>query len=299
MAGGVQEVDSISPEIIQAARCGVMELNARSNSLFQQQLVRVTSATSQVVAGIKYTLHVATGESSACRNDGQTRTLEDCPVDGEEASYVLSVLVQAWQEAPCELLDFTMVVDADVLEADDVEESGSGSGDEAVVTYECIEDDYFAAGHEYCVGRSGNMTQPLLYKDRDWPADAFADFDRNAYCCQYLRHGKGKKKGCGKKKAHGRGKATIWGLSPSRAMLIVGLAGSALVLLAFACMVHRRRRRSHQYRLMNGVQVVPVACESPVKAPAKVTKSSPQYFGNPAYHVPMATEKARQSSSDC
>lgn len=298
VAGGVRVADEISPEIVSAAQCAVLELNARSNGLYQQQLVKVVTASTQVVAGIKYTLQVATGESSSCRNDGEQRSLAVCPVDGVVMTYVLSVLVQAWTQQPCQLLDFSLVLDADAMQEDE-EASGSGSGEEPEQSeqYDCIKHDP-AAFKLYCSYRSVNNhtysesnTSTVVH---GWPSDAFQNAEKNAYCCDQHLHWK---KGCGTKR---RG---MWGMSYGKAMTLVAVCGSALVLLAFAVLVVRRRRRSkrRRYTMVSGVQVVPVGGDTLVKAQGKLSKSHPQqqFFENPAYRVQGFDEKNTAPATDC
>lgn len=318
--GGVRAADESTNEVLAAAQCGVLELNARSNGLYQQQLVRVVSATTQVVAGIRYQLEVETGESSACRNDGQQRELADCPVDGTVSRFMLAVVVQAWTETPCTLLDFTQIVDA---EAD---ETGSGlelvmgqeqgqdaesSSSSKTASAEKDEEDVYAcirtstAGIAYCgaadVDPATNATNASAVAnatassnttmDPDFPPGEFADAERNAACCQQFLHGY---RGC-----HKRAKAPYWGMTRQQLMLVFGCLGSALVLLAFGCLVCRNRRRSAHYRLINGVKVTPIAATGAAPTASKTDKASSNYYENPTFRVLSFDSDKKPAGSDC
>jgi hypothetical protein len=79
MTGGTAPINPTSSNVLSAAACAMQQENARSNSLYALQLVAVTSATSQVVSGVRYNLVLQAGFSS-CTNDGTARTLAECPV---------------------------------------------------------------------------------------------------------------------------------------------------------------------------------------------------------------------------
>jgi hypothetical protein len=87
ISGGRTTADVTSDAVLSAAACAVQQENARSNSLYALQLVAVTSATSQVVSGVRYNLVLQAGFSS-CMNDGTARTLAECPVTSASAYQV-------------------------------------------------------------------------------------------------------------------------------------------------------------------------------------------------------------------
>jgi len=106
MPGGQTPIDVNSDTANQAAMCAVMDLNAKSNSLYQMQLMRIVSGTSQVVSGVKYTMVIEVGTSAACRNNGNTPSLATCPVDPNSplAQYEVVVWLQPWLTPACTVL---------------------------------------------------------------------------------------------------------------------------------------------------------------------------------------------------
>ena len=64
LAGGVHETSVESPEVAGAAKHALAELMRSSNSLTPPTLVRVVSAQTQVVAGIKYILELELSDGS-------------------------------------------------------------------------------------------------------------------------------------------------------------------------------------------------------------------------------------------
>lgn len=110
MAGGHTAVDVADAGVQAAALCAVADLNARSNSMYQTELVAVLSATRQVVAGTRYELVLAAGLSQ-CRNNGAALDLAQCPVAAEAVGqYTTSVLVQPWLTPSCTVLTPAAIV---------------------------------------------------------------------------------------------------------------------------------------------------------------------------------------------
>ncbi|XP_064603369.1 uncharacterized protein LOC135468846 [Liolophura sinensis] len=105
LVGGVTAISTDSAEVLNAAQFAVTSLNARSNSMFASSLVKVNSATSQVVAGVKYNLEIVVGQTT-CRNE-QSVDLTHCAMDANSQSKVcqISVLWQAWRKPQYTLVD--------------------------------------------------------------------------------------------------------------------------------------------------------------------------------------------------
>ena len=107
LAGGMEQVDSTTTEVANAAQFAIQQINAQSNNMFAMLLSSVTEASSQVVAGTKYTLVVEAVQSSDCRNDGQPHTLCSCSADqNKQVGYKVEVLVQPWMTPSMQLLSF-------------------------------------------------------------------------------------------------------------------------------------------------------------------------------------------------
>jgi hypothetical protein len=84
---GGQSAANVNSTLVQrAALCAVSNLNARSNAIFQSQLVQVVGALQQVVSGVKLQLVFTAAPSLACPNDGSTPNLARCPVDADSAA---------------------------------------------------------------------------------------------------------------------------------------------------------------------------------------------------------------------
>ncbi|KAG8470900.1 hypothetical protein KFE25_009321 [Diacronema lutheri] len=78
--------------IIDAARWAVATVNAGRNNAHALELVRIASASKQVVAGIKYMLTIEVGESS-CANDGRQHEVGACPLLADTQTLLLDVEV--------------------------------------------------------------------------------------------------------------------------------------------------------------------------------------------------------------
>jgi len=67
LAGGTSQTSIDSPEVLAASKYAMQMLMRRSNSLDAPNLTRIVSAQTQVVAGIKYTLHLVLSDGSEHR----------------------------------------------------------------------------------------------------------------------------------------------------------------------------------------------------------------------------------------
>jgi hypothetical protein len=76
MFGGHTPQDVQSEDIQRVARFAVNQLNAKSNSMNPLQLVRVLSATTQVVNGIKYNLELEISQGSQNTHRQRVTVLE-------------------------------------------------------------------------------------------------------------------------------------------------------------------------------------------------------------------------------
>lgn len=97
--GCASEVE-VNEEVLAAARFGVAAVNRERNSVYALSFVRVVRATSQVVAGVKYTITFEAAEST-CRNDGHAHELADCPVAEGTRPEFHAIEVRAALGAPC------------------------------------------------------------------------------------------------------------------------------------------------------------------------------------------------------
>lgn len=103
--------DNYDSDTMDAAKAAVGLIDAQSNSMFGSQFVQIVpgTVTTQVVAGIKYTMSIQVG-LTACRNSGDGTTLaeDDCPVkDGAQITqYHIEMVSAPWQTPPLTLLDF-------------------------------------------------------------------------------------------------------------------------------------------------------------------------------------------------
>merc|ERR1719421_2700738 len=88
LVGGHSEADVESAEVKLAAKAGFARILAMTNSLTPPSLVRIVSATKQVVAGMKYTLVLELSDGSAHR---------------------VVVLDQAWKEQRHTVLEHTVL----------------------------------------------------------------------------------------------------------------------------------------------------------------------------------------------
>eukprot|EP00307_Rebecca_sp_RCC1486_P007031 CAMPEP_0119411854 /NCGR_PEP_ID=MMETSP1335-20130426/4457_1 /TAXON_ID=259385 /ORGANISM="Chrysoculter rhomboideus, Strain RCC1486" /LENGTH=218 /DNA_ID=CAMNT_0007436527 /DNA_START=104 /DNA_END=762 /DNA_ORIENTATION=+ len=84
----------VNDAVLSAAHWSLGEINRQRNSMYALSFVRVVRATSQVVAGIKYTITFEAGESS-CRNDGHAHELSECPLSETARKELHTVEVRA------------------------------------------------------------------------------------------------------------------------------------------------------------------------------------------------------------
>ncbi|XP_065188606.1 cathepsin L-like [Sycon ciliatum] len=105
LLGGVSSADPSDKSVVDAAAFAVQQINARENSMFAQLLSVVVEASSQVVAGVKYSLVVETLRSTECRNDGELHSMCSCAADSSNPlRYEVEVLSQPWKQPEMQLL---------------------------------------------------------------------------------------------------------------------------------------------------------------------------------------------------
>jgi hypothetical protein len=111
LAGGFSPVADVSDSLVlRGAQCAVGSINKQSNALFRQMLVGVVSGSQQVVQGIHYKLRIQAGQATACRNDGSSKTLDDCPIAaGTVKMFDVDVIVVPWIADSCTLASFSEV----------------------------------------------------------------------------------------------------------------------------------------------------------------------------------------------
>jgi len=85
-----------------------MLANARSDNLRSKTLVRIISAQTQVVAGVKYTLVLDAGTSVCNNRYGLMADLEECPLapGAQTETYEAEIWWQAWRNPPYKLMKF-------------------------------------------------------------------------------------------------------------------------------------------------------------------------------------------------
>merc|ERR1711865_807941 len=110
VVGGASSVDTNDVDMNAALDAGMLALNAQSNSLYLHQLVRVVSATKQVVAGLKYTIRIEMG-TSECFKTVESSSLDECPVAGDTEIHSLVVSDQPWLSPRFQLLSHNTEVD--------------------------------------------------------------------------------------------------------------------------------------------------------------------------------------------
>merc|ERR1712028_103833 len=110
VVGGASSVDTNDVDMNAALDAGMLALNAQSNSLYLHQLVRVVSATKQVVAGLKYTIQIEMG-TSECFKTVESSSLDECPVAGDTEIHSLVVSDQPWLSPRFQLLSSALVSD--------------------------------------------------------------------------------------------------------------------------------------------------------------------------------------------
>ncbi|KAK6489177.1 cystatin-like isoform X2 [Huso huso] len=70
MPGGLQDVSTDREDVQRAARFAVAEYNKASNHPYSSKMIRIVSAQAQVVAGIKFYLHIQMGRTThGCHNE--------------------------------------------------------------------------------------------------------------------------------------------------------------------------------------------------------------------------------------
>ncbi|XP_056423586.1 cystatin-2-like [Hyla sarda] len=67
LVGGFQRDDPSDPEVVKAATLAVNGFNQQSNEEYEYKLMKIVSAESQVVAGIRYVLNVEMGRTDCKR----------------------------------------------------------------------------------------------------------------------------------------------------------------------------------------------------------------------------------------
>ncbi len=87
--------------VVSAAEAAIRHIQDTSNSIYTYQLLRIVSATKQVVSGVKYQL-VLDGAPTAClkseMNEHEPKNPKGCRVDTRSASrYTVTVLSQPWR----------------------------------------------------------------------------------------------------------------------------------------------------------------------------------------------------------
>ncbi|XP_073528605.1 cystatin-like isoform X2 [Phyllobates terribilis] len=73
LVGGLQQEDPSDPEVVKAATFAVSGFNKLSNAEYIYKLMKIVSAESQIVAGIRYVLNVEIGET-ACKRVSTSET---------------------------------------------------------------------------------------------------------------------------------------------------------------------------------------------------------------------------------
>ncbi|MBN3283332.1 CYT protein, partial [Polyodon spathula] len=69
MPGGLQDVSTDREDVQRAARFAVAEYNKGSNHPYSSKMIRIVSAQAQVVAGMKYYLHIEMERTHGCHNE--------------------------------------------------------------------------------------------------------------------------------------------------------------------------------------------------------------------------------------
>jgi hypothetical protein len=103
---------AVDDALLEVARWGTAEANRQIGGAFSYELVRVRSASKQVVAGIKYTLALEV-VLSTCANDGVEHAPGACGVQQGAHPQILTVQVvdAPWRTPRYTLLSHTLDVD--------------------------------------------------------------------------------------------------------------------------------------------------------------------------------------------
>ncbi|XP_069811090.1 cystatin-like [Dendropsophus ebraccatus] len=100
MLGGLQKDDPSDPEVVKAATFAVSGFNQRSNEEYDYKLMKIVSAESQVVAGMRYVLNVEIGRTECKRASTNEKASCDIIQDSELAKTLLctfTVLEVPWE----------------------------------------------------------------------------------------------------------------------------------------------------------------------------------------------------------
>ncbi|XP_069811243.1 cystatin-like [Dendropsophus ebraccatus] len=100
LAGGLQKQDPNDPEVVKAATFAVTGFNQRSNEEYDYKLMKIVSAESQVVAGVRYVLNVEIGRTDCKRTSTSEKASCGIIQDSELAKTLLctfSVLEVPWE----------------------------------------------------------------------------------------------------------------------------------------------------------------------------------------------------------
>ena len=106
IVGGPREIDPEDPQVLDAAKHGVMLLNQKLDGTKAMVLNHVVKATTQVVAGIKYNLIVEVAESDCPNRKGLVPEDNQCrPQDGTpKTTYELQIWWQSWRTPAYQLM---------------------------------------------------------------------------------------------------------------------------------------------------------------------------------------------------
>ncbi|KAI8480001.1 hypothetical protein Bbelb_422500 [Branchiostoma belcheri] len=96
LTGGLHPTNPTSQEVLEMSAFAVDTINEQSNSMYLSKLVRVHSASTQVVAGTNYHLELEIGATSCFKGDSVS--LEDCDFDQNGRVEICMVIVfdQPW-----------------------------------------------------------------------------------------------------------------------------------------------------------------------------------------------------------
>lgn len=86
MTGGWTQLDVNDQKVKNLTDLAVDRYNQQSNSINMKQLVTIKSAKHQLVAGSKYAITFAVGETNCSKNGIQTNSYKDCPLTNSSVS---------------------------------------------------------------------------------------------------------------------------------------------------------------------------------------------------------------------
>ncbi|XP_049636149.1 cystatin-M [Suncus etruscus] len=105
LVGGRQELSPDDPQVKKVAQAAVANYNMGSNSMYVFRDTKIIRATSQLVAGVKYTLTMDLG-STSCRKttlSGEQMDFTTCPLAADEEQEKLrctfEILVVPWKNS--------------------------------------------------------------------------------------------------------------------------------------------------------------------------------------------------------